>query len=155
MLGQDIEQYCLPAKAGGPFEPKWPGGGGRCVERLVAESSGTVQFTLKDSGENVDAFRVKTRTPDPNRSGPLYLPIHVACCNLADAFLSKNDLSWVSVFQVFVERLPGTRINNTAEWMLREPNDYRGGEGCRSTAWNPDSDTDGKVSIICSSASRF
>jgi hypothetical protein len=136
----------------------------RSVLRLNAHAHGTSQFDLLGSGERVNAMcvEIERKTPTIDHGGPLYLPVHSLCLQLADRFIDSMGTS-VNTSQV----LPGGRITSIKQlwevlyrrlygslfpyrtWELPEPHDYFGGRRCRNVDWEAGDDLEhGEVRIL-------
>lgn len=131
----------------------------RSVLRLDAHAHGTSQFDILGSGERVNAMCVKIerKTPAIDHGGPLYLPVHKLCLQLADCFIDSmgtsmhmsqvllNDriTSIKQLWEVLYRRLHGSA------WVLPEPHDYFGGRRCRNIDWEALDDPDhGEVCVL-------
>ncbi|KAJ2994822.1 hypothetical protein NUW58_g1448 [Xylaria curta] len=106
------------------------------------------RFEVPELGKPVEAFSV------PLGGGPLYLPIHKLCYQLAERFIrskaESRDISLVpskdeifsteQLWEILYRRLPGSPFSS--EYILPDPYEYYGGRGCRNVYWEPDDDPD-------------
>lgn len=154
--GDDVQSY--PFRLGSDLPHEDP----RSVLQLEAfTEDGDYIFEHSESGERLTVFHVKHtrgKTPKLSRGGPLYIPIHSMCLQLASrltnsACTSKKSHggsinSIKSLWEVLYRRLRGLSHPVPSTWMIQEPHDYFGGTGCRNLEWEANNDPEfGQVCI--------
>jgi hypothetical protein len=140
----------------GPFTlgPDPPQDAARTVIQLAAEYDEDRTFRLAQ-GQTVAPLCVKAAHPlRTGYNGPLYLPVHRACLEIAARFIHHSNTSrreadttgstsLTSVhrlWELLYLRLPG--IADSMSRTLREPHDYLGGDSCRNLDWEPENDVE-------------
>jgi hypothetical protein len=140
------------------LDPNHPSRTERIILRLKATTSsdGTNPFTLLETGEKVNALIVDMYPfgPGINDGGPLYIPAHRLCLEVADHFVNSQDptaqksrlragdkvTSTIEMWELLYRRIPQSLFS--IEWVVREPHDYFGGRSCRNVYWEPDDDVE-------------
>ncbi|KAI0965056.1 hypothetical protein F4678DRAFT_454043 [Xylaria arbuscula] len=122
------------------------------VLQLEASYDDCNRFPVPGLGTAVEAFSV------PPEGGPLYLPLHKLCYQLAERFIDSRaefqDITGVNpgdeissikqLWEVLYRRMPGSFLSS--EYILPDPYEYYGGRGCRNVYWEPDDDpADGQL----------
>jgi len=135
------------------------------VLRLDAHAHGTSQFDILGSSKRVNAMcvEIEQKTPAIDRGGPLYLPVHRLCLQLADCFINSIGTSMQmsqvllddritsikQLWEVLYRRLHGSIFPSIQTWELPEPHDYFGGRRCRNVYWEAGDDPDhGEVCVL-------
>ena len=139
----------------------------RTVLRIEAQPLGGSLFRLIGSGAEVHAMCVRGDRAlcRQKYGGPLYLPAHSACLQLADRFVdsvesapsspaipSNGITSIKQLWEVIHRRLYGD-VLGFPECILPEPHNYFGGRICRNCEWESGEDqeqADVCISIILS-----
>ncbi|KAF2109996.1 hypothetical protein BDV96DRAFT_651557 [Lophiotrema nucula] len=115
---------------------------------LTVEHTDGDTFYLHSGGKtrplSVDATRLN---PDAWQGAPLYLPIHIACCEIALTFIEHGRSeanpdpcaisSMSHLWDVYYRRMPMWPIH-AVERQLPEPDDYQVGYQCRGLDWQPE-----------------
>ena len=117
----------------------------RAVEYFNAIPLGDNLFDLPGTEGTVEAMCV---AGDESHGGPLYIPTHSACFNIAlhfiysqqearnfwtESYPPRRITSKKSLWEVLYRRLPAKY--NCEQFCLAEPHDYFGGEECRRESW--------------------
>ncbi|KAF3770049.1 hypothetical protein M406DRAFT_325523 [Cryphonectria parasitica EP155] len=165
--GVTIDEYCPPGLHSTyhfVLGPKPSPDEQRTVLQLEAEADDTGRFLILDtttapsvSGKLLAAMCVEIDKPKPppgppEHGAPLYLPVHRACLELANRFISSTETSLLSgqtvapdgitsirqLWEVLYRRLPWTLHGRT--WVLPSPQEYFGGELYRNLSYEPDDD---------------
>lgn len=114
-------------------------------------------FSLVPSGQKVYAFHVDFVETGPGpvtRGGPLYIPMHKLCLQMAEHFIdavkrrtemlgevppSDSVASRKKLWEVLSHRLHGRRFMQARR--IDEPHDYFGGRICRNVYWDAGDDS--------------
>lgn len=140
-------------RSGGSFGlgPNAAPDGARTVVQFAAKYNLNGTFRVAQ-GQTVTSLCI---TPKPfEQCGPIYLPVHRACLEIAARFIHTSQLSQrdtgtsdasfiISVLQLWELlycRLSGIRDNG--DWMLPETHDYLGAGICRGIDWEPENDAE-------------